>query len=149
MKLKNPSNSTSQTLTATTSSQDARLLVRETLRISANLASTPPIANSPPALPLPPPPVERDRFRGDVASFGLVEDQFVNYSLKLICREEVDGRRWEYFADVGDSKQFKKSSIRAVSLHSRQSPVDVSFSSYQRCLFFFFLFFFFGLNIII
>ncbi|CAI9101484.1 OLC1v1038818C1 [Oldenlandia corymbosa var. corymbosa] len=132
MKLKNPSNSTSQTMTtaasaaaAAKSSQDARLLVRETLRISANLASTPPIANSPPALPMPPPIAERDRFSGDVVpSFGLVEDQFVNSSLKIICREEMDGRRWEYFADVGDSKQFKKSSIRAVCLHSRQAPVD-------------------------
>ncbi|KAL0422196.1 UNVERIFIED_CONTAM: hypothetical protein Slati_3242500 [Sesamum latifolium] len=38
MKLKHSSNSASQTLT----SSDTRMLVRETLRISANLASAPP-----------------------------------------------------------------------------------------------------------
>ncbi|KAL3515788.1 hypothetical protein ACH5RR_022690 [Cinchona calisaya] len=112
------SNSTSNTLTTTTtSSQDATQLVRETLRISANLASAPP---SPPQAAA----AERDGFRRDVASFGLVEDQFLNSSLKLICREEIDGRRWEYFADLDNSKPFKKNSIRAVSLHSRQAPVD-------------------------
>nr|XP_027113334.1 protein root UVB sensitive 6-like [Coffea arabica]XP_027113335.1 protein root UVB sensitive 6-like [Coffea arabica]XP_027113336.1 protein root UVB sensitive 6-like [Coffea arabica]XP_027113337.1 protein root UVB sensitive 6-like [Coffea arabica]XP_027113338.1 protein root UVB sensitive 6-like [Coffea arabica] len=114
MKLKHPSNSTSKTLSATTSSQDARLLVRETLRISANLASAPR-----PALPPPPISAAAD---GNVATFGLVEEQFLNSSLRLICREEIDGRRWEYFADLDNSKQFRKNSIRAVSLHSRQAP---------------------------
>ncbi|KAL3538460.1 hypothetical protein ACH5RR_001826 [Cinchona calisaya] len=122
MKLKHPPNSTSKTLTPTTSSQDARLLVRETLRISANLASAPPVATPP--TPIAAAVAERDRLPRDLPSFGLVEDQYLNSSLRLICREEIDGRRWEYFADVGNSKQFKKSSIRAVSLHSRQSPVD-------------------------
>ncbi|CAI9115209.1 OLC1v1016049C1 [Oldenlandia corymbosa var. corymbosa] len=90
-----------QTVTTATFSQDARLLLWGTLQISANLALTPSIANSPPSLPMPP-PIERDRFSGDVVpSFGLVEDQFVNSSLKIICREEMDSRRREYFADVG------------------------------------------------
>lgn len=122
MKLKHPSNSTSQTLTAaSSSSQDARLLVRETLRISANLASAHPPAVAPP-IPI---AAESDRVR-DAAAFGLVEEQFVNSSLRLICREEIDGRRWEYFADMTHkSKQFRKNSpIRAVSLHSPQGPVD-------------------------
>ena len=119
MKLKHPSNSTSKTLSAMTSSQDARVLVRETLRISANLASAPR-----PALPPPPISAAAD---GNVATFGLVEEQFLNSSLRLICREEIDGRRWEYFADLDNSKQFRKKSIRAVSLHSRQAPGQVSF----------------------
>ncbi|XP_071918510.1 uncharacterized protein [Coffea arabica] len=119
MKLKHPSNSTSKTLSAMTSSQDARVLVRETLRISANLASAPR-----PALPPPPISAAAD---GNVATFGLVEEQFLNSSLRLICREEIDGRRWEYFADLDNSKQFRKKSIRAVSLHSRQAPG-------QKCL---------------
>lgn len=118
MKLKHPSNSTSKTLSATTPSQDARLLVRETLRISANLASAPPPATPPALLP---PPISTVA-NGNVATFGLVEEQFLNSSLRLICREEIDGRRWEYFADLDNSKQFRKNSIRAVSLHSRQGP---------------------------
>ncbi|KAI5658187.1 hypothetical protein M9H77_26980 [Catharanthus roseus] len=115
-----PPKSSSQTLTATTSSQDARLLVRETLRISANLASAPS-----PSLPIPTVVAEAERAR-DVASFGLVEEQFVNSSLRLICREEIDGRRWEYFADINNkSKQFKKTSaIRVVSLQSPQGPIN-------------------------
>lgn len=93
--------------------------MRETLRISANLAS----ATAPP-IPI---AAESDRVR-DAAAFGLVEEQFVNSSLRLICREEIDGRRWEYFADTTNkSKQFRKNSaIRVVSLHSPQGPVDVS-----------------------
>lgn len=125
MKLKHHSNSTSQTLTAAaaSSSQDARLLVRETLRISANLASAPPPSAAPPITIA----AESDRVR-DAAAFGLVEEQFVNSSLRLICREEIDGRRWEYFADTTNkSKQFRKNSaIRMVSLQSPQGPVDVS-----------------------
>ncbi|KAK2987001.1 hypothetical protein RJ640_024899, partial [Escallonia rubra] len=120
MKLKQPANSASQSLTATTS-QDARLLVRETLRISANLASAPP-----------PVAAESGGLRPQDARFGLVEEQFVDSSLRLVCCEEIDGRRWNYFADNGGSKQFKKGTIRAVSLQSPQAPVDVSYSSFTR-----------------
>lgn len=118
MKLKNPSNSASQTLTSET-----RLLVRETLRISANLASAPP---SPTAAAPQESPLLQDSSFG-----GLVEDQFLNSSLRLICCEEIDGRRWQYFADdckVGGgsagSKHLKKNSIRAVSLQTPLSPAD-------------------------
>lgn len=106
MKLKPPSNSASQTLTATTSSHDARLLVRETLRISANLASAPP--SSVPTEPL-----------------------LLDTSSRLLCCEEIDGRMWKYFPDgsvsCGAMQPKKKSSIRAVGLHSPQTPIDVSF----------------------
>ncbi|KAH6772630.1 root UVB sensitive protein of unknown function [Perilla frutescens var. hirtella] len=121
MKLKNPSNSASQTLT----SSDTRLLVRETLRISANLASAPPPSPSAAAVA----PQERPLLQ-DSSFGGLVDDQFLNSSLKLICCEEIDGRRWQYFADdnigvrtVG-SKHLKKNSIRAVSLQTPLSPAD-------------------------
>uniref|UniRef100_A0A5B6Z7Y2 Protein root UVB sensitive 6-like n=1 Tax=Davidia involucrata TaxID=16924 RepID=A0A5B6Z7Y2_DAVIN len=114
MKFKQPSNSAPQTLTATTS-QDARLLVRETLRISANLASAPPTLVA----------AESSGLRPHEANFGLVEEQFVDSSLRLICCEEIDGRRWKYFAENGGSStQFKKGSIRAVSLQTPHSPVD-------------------------
>ncbi|EYU35039.1 hypothetical protein MIMGU_mgv1a003370mg [Erythranthe guttata] len=118
MKLKQPSNSASQTLT----SSETRLLVRETFRISANLASAPPPA---------PAAADQERISLRDSNFGgLVEDQFLNSSLKLICCEEIDGRRWQYFADneisvrSGGSKQLKKNSIRAVSLQSPQAPID-------------------------
>lgn len=117
MKLKPSSTSKSQTLTnAAASSQDARLLVRETLRISANLASAPPSEKTLPPLPQP------------EVSF---QEQFVDSSLRLICSEEIDGRRWNYFAEDGGggSVKFKKGSIRSVSLQSPKAPVDVSFIS--------------------
>ncbi|XP_059648320.1 protein root UVB sensitive 6-like [Cornus florida] len=113
MKIKQSSNSASQTLTANTS-QDARLLVRETLRISANLASSPPPSTV---------AAESGGLRRE-ASSGLLDEQFVDSSLRLICCEELDGRRWKYFAETGGSMQFKKGSIRAVSLQTPQAPVD-------------------------
>ncbi|KAL6545678.1 Protein root UVB sensitive 6 [Orobanche gracilis] len=123
MKLKHPSNSASQSLT----SSDTRLLVRESLRISANLASAPP-----------PSPVSAavtalDRALVQDSSFGgLANDQFLGSSLRLICCEEIDGRRWQYFAEnnynngfrSSGSKQLKKNSIRAVSLQTPQAPVE-------------------------
>ena len=116
MKLKPPPNSSSsssQTLTAT----DAKLLVRETLRISADLASSP-YVTSVGSVP-------------ENASFGVVDREFVDSSLRLLCCEEIDGRRWKYFADesVGSEqlnlKKKKKNAIRAVSLHSTQAPAEV------------------------
>ncbi|GJY21337.1 protein root UVB sensitive 6 [Tanacetum coccineum] len=77
------------------SSQDAHLLVRETLRISANLASS---------------PAPQDAIK------RVEDDEFVDASLRLICYEEVDGRRFKYLRNA--------SFIRAVSLQSRQAPVD-------------------------
>ncbi|KAK4402034.1 protein root UVB sensitive 6 [Sesamum angolense] len=121
MKLKHPSNSASQTLT----SSDTRMLVRETLRISANLASAPPPSPGAGAV------AAQDRTLLQDSSFGgLVEDQFLDSSLRLICCEEIDGRRWQYFAEnnisvrSGGSRKLKKNSIRAVSLQTPQAPVD-------------------------
>lgn len=67
--------------------------------------------------------------RPATANLGFVEEQFVGSSLRLICCEEVDGRRWKYFAENGggggaSEKQFKNGSIRAVSMHSPQAPVE-------------------------
>ncbi|PIN13835.1 hypothetical protein CDL12_13541 [Handroanthus impetiginosus] len=99
-------------------SSDAQLLVRETLRISANLASAPP--------PSPEAATERPLLQ-DSRLGGLIEDQ--HSSLRLICCEEMDGRRWKYFAEndsvrSSGSKQLKRTSIRAVSLQTPQAPVD-------------------------
>ncbi|XP_073022472.1 protein root UVB sensitive 6-like [Primulina eburnea] len=114
MKLKHPSSSASRTLTAS----ETRLLVRETLRISANLASAPPQS-----------PVPEKTLVHDSGFGRVVEDQFVDSSLRMICSEEIDGRRWNYFAESSGgrsngAKKLKKNSIRAVSLHSPKAPVD-------------------------
>ena len=55
-------------------------------------------------------------------------------SLRLICCEEIDGRRWKYFAESGGSKRLKKGSIRAVSLQSPQAPVEVSLFTFMNIL---------------
>ncbi|PRQ19635.1 putative Root UVB sensitive family [Rosa chinensis] len=104
-----------QTLTTTTA-QDARLLVRETLRISATLASSP---SAPPAEPLLP----LDNRNHHQLRLG---DDFVGSSFRLICCEEIDGRRWNYVAEPDSSTgTFKKGSFRALSLHSPQPPLEV------------------------
>ncbi|KAL0357243.1 UNVERIFIED_CONTAM: protein root UVB sensitive 6 [Sesamum calycinum] len=131
MKLKHPSNSASQTLT----SSDTRMLVRETLRISANLASAPPPSPGAGAV------AAQDRTLLQDSSFGgFVEDQFLDSSLRLICCEEIDGRRWQYFAEnnisvrSGGSRKLKKNSIRAVSLQTPQTPVDVGVDGVYKIL---------------
>lgn len=121
--------SASQTLTTSSSAQDARLLVRETLRISANLAdlAAQPLSSSSPPL-----------------SAALVDSsEFVNSSLRLICSEEIDGRRWSYVAEKDASGRFKKgSSIRALSSHNPQTPpIEVQFYKFSFfdmfvCIFF-------------
>ncbi|XAR56247.1 hypothetical protein NMG60_11036651 [Bertholletia excelsa] len=113
MKLKQAPKSTAQTL----SSHDARLLVRETIRISANLASSAPPSPSSVA-------AEGHGLRTEAANLGLVEEQFVGSTLRLICCEEIDGRRWNYFAENSGSKQFGQGSIRAVGLQTPQAPVE-------------------------
>lgn len=111
-----PSQTTTTTTTASPT-QDARHLVRETLRISANLASAPP--QSPSSAVKQPP----------------IHNHLVDSSFRLICSEEdIDGRKWNYFAHNDDSisiasLKFSKTSIRAVSLQSPKAPVDVSASS--------------------
>ncbi|KAK4479370.1 hypothetical protein RD792_014882, partial [Penstemon davidsonii] len=70
------------------------------------------------------------------ASVGSSSNSFLfsDLSLKLICCEEIDGRRWQYYAENNNDvnsvrrsnglKQLKKNSIRAVNLQSPQAPVD-------------------------
>lgn len=93
--------SSAATTTTTSSSQDARLLVRETLRISANLASsaTSSSSSSPP----------------DACTF---------HGVRILCSEEIDGRRWNYVAHP------QTSSIRAISLQTPQPPAHVLYTHY-------------------
>ncbi|GMI89845.1 ROOT UV-B SENSITIVE 6 [Hibiscus trionum] len=114
--MKQSPNSTSQTLT----SQESRLLVRETLRISASLASNAGLSSSDAGvnegatIPL----------MAENRRMGLVGDEFRDSSLKLICCEEIDGRRWKYVAERDSFGNFKNNSMRALTLHSPQAPLD-------------------------
>lgn len=105
--------STSASAVASASAgKDARLLVRETLRISANLASADSFAP-------PPPPLS-----SEARKLGLVDDEFVSSSLRLICCEKLDGQRWQYVAESDGGRSFKKGSFRALSLQTPQAPLD-------------------------
>ncbi|KAG4207719.1 hypothetical protein ERO13_A03G081200v2 [Gossypium hirsutum] len=117
--MKQSTNSTSTSAAQTLTSQESRLLVRETLRISASLASNAGLSSSTgihegAAIPL----MDENR------RMGLVGDEFRDSSLKLICCEEIDGRRWKYVAEKDSFGNFKNNSIRTVSLHTPQAPLD-------------------------
>ncbi|GAY61505.1 hypothetical protein CUMW_210490 [Citrus unshiu] len=119
IKLKQSANSTAAA--ASSAAQDARLLVRETMRISANLAtSSSPIAVGGGGAAATLLQSESD----ETTAFRLVEDQFVDSSLRLICSEDIDGRRWNYVAERDGSGKFKRNSIRAISLQSPQAPAE-------------------------
>ncbi|KAK8572658.1 hypothetical protein V6N13_048235 [Hibiscus sabdariffa] len=121
-------------------SQDSRLLVRQTLRISASLASNAGLSSS-----------SSSSSTGSVSvgaaislmdenrSMGLVGDDFRDSSLELICCEEIDGRRWNYVAERDSFGNFKNNSMRALTLHvpqaqaqaQAQAPLD-EFMSFVR-----------------
>lgn len=63
-------------------------------------------------------------FGPGVSNLGIMEEQFVDSSLRLICCEEIDGRMWKYYAGSGGSKRMKSGSIRAVSLQTPQAPAE-------------------------
>ncbi|KAH9750308.1 protein root UVB sensitive 6 [Citrus sinensis] len=126
IKLKQSANSTAAA--ASSAAQDARLLVRETMRISANLAtSSSPIGvgGGGAAATL------LQSESAETTAFRLVEDQFVDSSLRLICSEDIDGRRWNYVAERDRSGKFKRNSIRAISLQSPQAPAEVLILGYK------------------
>ncbi|XP_022984200.1 protein root UVB sensitive 6-like [Cucurbita maxima] len=112
IKLKQSQNSAAKSVASST---EARTLVRETLRISASLASSPPADSVPPTLSLAGPQARK---------FGIVEDQFIDSSLRLICSEEIDGRRWNYVAENELFGRSKNVSIRAVCFQKPQAPID-------------------------
>ncbi|XWS11577.1 hypothetical protein CRYUN_Cryun37aG0010300 [Craigia yunnanensis] len=62
---------------------------------------------------------------------GLVGEEFLESSLKLICCEEIDGRRWKYVAEKDPFGNSKNNSIRALCLHSPQAPL-VELMSFAR-----------------
>lgn len=112
IKLKQSPNSAA---TSVASSTEARILVRESLRITATLASAPPLDSVPPTLSLAGP---------QPSNPGIVDNQFLDSTLRLICCEEIDGRRWNYVSDNEPSGRSKNGSIRAVCLQTPQAPID-------------------------
>lgn len=97
------------------SSKDAKILVRETMRISANLASAAPSIQT-----------ESYESRQELR-FGVADEGFVGSSLRVLCCEQIDGRRWKYVAETEGSGRMRKSSIKTIGLHAPQAPpVNVS-----------------------
>lgn len=86
---------------ASPSSQD--ILIRETLRISAELASTPLL---------------------DTTTISPPLESTSTSTVRFICCEEIDGRRWKYVADTDASGQFKTNSFRSLSLQTPKPPLD-------------------------
>ncbi|XP_068648267.1 protein root UVB sensitive 6-like [Aristolochia californica] len=107
------------------SAQDARILVRETMRISANLASASPPSTASSSSSSSSVVAETCGARPDL-KFGLVEDDFVDSSLRVLCCEVVDGRRWKYVAEreSGGGGRFRKGSIRALGLPTADVSVN-------------------------
>ncbi|KAM7265828.1 hypothetical protein ACFE04_003511 [Oxalis oulophora] len=95
--------SATQTLPSSSSSSDARLIVRETLRISANLA-----------VPPPPPETKTNTNTNTNSISSSSSSSSDDGQLRFICCEEIDGRRWNYVVDNNisnnnsDSLKFKK-----------------------------------------
>lgn len=106
------SSSPSQTLTLAGGTPEA--LVRDAMR-SAALASAPlPPVLSPPQL----------RFGPAVEGIA-VEEKALS---RVLCCEEIDGRRWNYVMEVeGPGGLRWGSALKAVSLQTPAAPIDVSF----------------------
>ncbi|KAF7842832.1 protein root UVB sensitive 6-like [Senna tora] len=122
-----PSPSAAAAAQTIASSQDARALVRETLRISANLASSPAVGDPCPAQTTSRPSAAalvESECRRRVGGGVVGAEEFVSSSLRLICCEEIDGRRWKYVAESDGCGGFKKNSFRALGLQSPQAPLD-------------------------
>ncbi|ERM99776.1 protein root UVB sensitive 6 [Amborella trichopoda] len=108
--------SPASTQTLTGSSQDARMLVRETMRISANLASSR-SANELVA-------ESAVQLGGrDESSLQLGGRESAN-DVRVLCCEELDGRRWRYVAEPDGSGRFVKGSMHAIALQTPSNPVD-------------------------
>lgn len=99
------------------SSKDARILVRETMRISANLASATPLSSI---------QTESYESRQELKLGGVAYEGFVDSSLRVLCYEQIDGRRWKYVAETAGSGRMRKNSIKTIGLHAPQAPVNVS-----------------------
>nr|CAD1818227.1 unnamed protein product [Ananas comosus var. bracteatus] len=103
---------------------ETRGIVREAVRATA--AAT--LASSPPAV-APPPPIDQIqaevRFGPPVAGLAAAPAAAAE---RVLCWEEVDGRRWSYVVDVGEGRggrgSRKGSAVRAVSMQTPVAPLE-------------------------
>ncbi|WOK94548.1 protein root UVB sensitive 6-like isoform X1 [Canna indica] len=102
---------------------ETRGLIREAVRATAaaTLASSPPIA--PPA-----PTLQEDRIRAEVR-FGPPVDAglaLVEPAPRVLCCEEIDGRRWNYVLDVEGppGKSRRGPSVRVVPMQGPVAPLE-------------------------
>lgn len=96
--------------------RDARVIVRESMRATATT-----MMETPAPSPL-------GKQNGGV---GIEESERLapSSTSSLMCREEIDGRKWEYEVVAhGDFKgrRFGQGAIKAVSLQNTADPVQVS-----------------------
>lgn len=121
-----------QTL-ARPAAQDARILVRETMRVTAaaTLASAPPLS-TPPLTTLPEKVRDAELRFLPGRELGLLGKPD---ALRVVCLEEVDGKKWKYVAvEEGSGKLRMGTSVKAISLqHSPMAPVDVSLLDGAPC----------------
>ncbi|XP_019703522.1 protein root UVB sensitive 6 isoform X2 [Elaeis guineensis] len=114
--------SSAQTLTRG-GATEARAVVREAMRTTA--AAT---VAAPPVVPsLPPPPA--DQILTEVRFGPAVDGLAVNAaaaSSRILCCEEIDGRRWNYVVDVEGTGSVRRcsSAVKAVSLQTPVAPVE-------------------------
>lgn len=96
------------------------------MRISANLASA-----------APPCSIQTGSCESRQGlKFSVADEGFVDSSLRVLCCEQIDGRRWKYVAEeTAGSGRMRKSSIRTIGLHAPQAPVNVSFSGFVGVVF--------------
>ncbi|OAY73898.1 Protein root UVB sensitive 6 [Ananas comosus] len=100
---------------------ETRGIVREAVRAT--------LASSPPAV-APPPPIDQIqaevRFGAPVAGLAAAPAAAAE---RVLCWEEVDGRRWSYVVDVGEGRggrgSRKGSAVRAVSMQTPVAPLEV------------------------
>lgn len=101
------------------------MVVREAVRTtSAATLAAPPVVPS-----LTPPPADQIQTEvryGPVVD-GLAVDAAVASS-RILCCEEIDGRRWNYVVDVVGTGGVRRcsSAVKAVSLQTPVAPVEVS-----------------------
>lgn len=97
------------------------MIVRDAMRTAA-------LTSSPNLVPPPPPTAANEivaaqvRFGGSTDTHATVAPQ-----PRVLCCEEIDGKRWNYVVDAEGPRMTRRgSSLKAVSLQSPVPPIDVS-----------------------
>ncbi|XP_020584604.1 protein root UVB sensitive 6 [Phalaenopsis equestris] len=101
-------------------SAEARVMVRDAMRTAA-LASSPNL--------LPPPPMTPDQIATSQVCFGGDTNASVAVQPRVLCCEEIDGKKWSYVVGVEERRMSRRcSSLKAVPLQSPVAPIDEIFA---------------------